>query len=146
MEGGTRFWEDPFFLEDPLFLTLFYLTPIFWPLPLLDPLLTSSLSFFAHLFDTFFLLVNLLPLLSLFSPRFCFPCYHPPTKNNSKMLFFWSGILFKLFAETDTDVILGWEEFGISYSNRYSNNSVPGRAENKRWNTHQRTTEYRTRT
>ena len=46
---------------------------------------------------------------------------------------------FKYITETDTDVILGWREFGISYSKRYSNNSVhvaPGGAEDTRWDTY----------
>ena len=57
----------------------------------------------------------------------------------ARCYYVWSGIE-TFIAETDTDVILGWEEFGSSSSNRYSNNSVhvaPGGAEHTRWNTHQ---------
>ena len=48
----------------------------------------------------------------------------------ARCYYFWSGT--KIITETDTDVILGWGEFGVSYSSRYSNNSVhvaPGREE-----------------
>ena len=51
--------------------------------------------------------------------------YHPPTKYNSQMVLFLVMLLLKLISETDTDVILGWGDFGMTCSNRYINNGAP---------------------
>ena len=39
----------------------------------------------------------------------------------ARCFYFWS--FFKV-TETDTDVILGWEDFGMSYRNSHSNNGA----------------------